>query len=459
MKNKKLNLHQLRQLVRKLKFYLNLKSEKYFSKIATLKLQIKNALTYLRFRLTRRNLKRLLGTTIVAFGISLPQTSLAQVATFNSVVQNPFNLSQVYSLNVVTNADLDNDGDQDLLTLDYYGNINYFQNNGTATIPNFASAQQNPFGIPPPVSGDYGYGKITLADLDNDGDLDILSSIAHYDYYSTYITNKLYYYKNIGTVTTPIFASPVPSPFNIQSTGLITFPELVDMDGDGDYDLLMNEINYSYPNATSDIRYYKNIGTKTLANFDIPVIAAFGITLPSGNYLCPPEAADFDNDGDMDLFFGAEDGNIYYSENIGSASFANFSTPINNPFNLSSVGYNSNVDVLDLDGDGDLDLLCGEYSGNFMFFENLNLGPAAIQNIANNGLHIYPNPAQNKIKLEGITDVISKLQILDVNGKIIKTELLKDNSIDISNFSQGQYFITIEFKNKNTSILRFSKVE
>jgi hypothetical protein len=53
---------------------------------------------------------------------------------------------------------------------EYYGNTRYFENTGTATSPVFAAPVANPFGL---VQTNY-YNFPAIADLDDDGDEDIL---------------------------------------------------------------------------------------------------------------------------------------------------------------------------------------------------------------------------------------------------------------------------------------------
>lgn len=91
-------------------------------------------------------------------------------------VQNPFGLTPVNSFGSPAFADTDHDGDLDLYVGEYYGNTRYFENTGTATSPVFAAPVTNPFGL---VQTNY-YNFPAFADLDNDGDEDIMIG----EYYS-----------------------------------------------------------------------------------------------------------------------------------------------------------------------------------------------------------------------------------------------------------------------------------
>jgi hypothetical protein len=85
-------------------------------------------------------------------------------------VQNPFGLTSVNSFGSPAFADTDHDGDLDLFVGEYYGNMQYFENTGTETSPAFAARVTNPFGL---VQTNY-YNFPAIADLDNDGDEDIM---------------------------------------------------------------------------------------------------------------------------------------------------------------------------------------------------------------------------------------------------------------------------------------------
>ncbi len=105
---------------------------------------------------------------------------------------NPLNGIDVGLSNAPNFIDFDADGDFDAFIGEEDGNINYFENTGTASIPNFVARMggANPF-----ADVDIGtYSTPFLADIDNDGSLDALigeldGTIQHYEY--TSITNAL----------------------------------------------------------------------------------------------------------------------------------------------------------------------------------------------------------------------------------------------------------------------------
>lgn len=61
-------------------------------------------------------------------------------------------------------------------------------------------------------------------------------------------------------------------------------------------------------------------------------------------------------------------------------------------------------------------------------------------------INIYPNPAHNKIYINGLSaDTNYAVRIMDINGKIwLQTELSKDGSLNISGLKSGLYVIQIQ---------------
>src|SRR5204863_4869228 len=86
---------------------------------------------------------------------------------------NPLNGQDVGSLSAPALADLDRDGDPDLVAGEDFGAFLYFQNTGSRTNPKFIART----GAANPLNGrDVGdAAKPALADLDGDGDFDLLS--------------------------------------------------------------------------------------------------------------------------------------------------------------------------------------------------------------------------------------------------------------------------------------------
>ena len=170
-----------------------------------------------------------------------------------------------------------------------------------------------------------------FADYDNDGDLDLLIGSS-----STSAASKLYSNDGDGTFT-DVTASTIGTV--AMSLGGMAF---VDYDNDGDLDIIMASGSAS-------------VNSKILQNNNgvyTDVATAAGITTSSA--VKSLSVIDYDNDGDMDLYFTSQAGENKLYSNDGDGTFTDVTT-------TAGVGGNSTTQDQqalwgDFDKDGDLDL-------------------------------------------------------------------------------------------------------
>jgi len=246
----------------------------------------------------------------------------------------------------------DLDGDGDLDMVSGESNGTFLYFKNTGTASAPVYVQQT--GADNPLNGfDVGAGSVpALVDIDGDGDLDVVS---------TENDGVVNYFKNTGTTLGPVFAEQtgVNSPFGMNPTNF-TKAAFADVDGDGDKDMLLGT-------HTGSLLYYKNTGTATA-----PVFAQQGGAnnpfngIDTGSYTAPA-LGDVDGDGDLDLVVGDQLGTLSYFENTGSTTAPVFVARIGavNPFNGIDVGSGSTPTLADIDNDGDLDLVSGALNGTF----------------------------------------------------------------------------------------------
>lgn len=255
-------------------------------------------------------------------------------------------------------GDLDNDGDLDFISGDS-NNFYYFENIGSTTNPSYATAVANPFNTTPPSSGSI-YTPV-FVDLDGDGDLDIVSGNNFGQYF---------YYENTGTITTPSYANQIQGAFGLVDANFrLLSPSFIDLDSDGDLDMMAGVFQASEGNFF----YFENTGSPTAPQYAVPVQDPFNLAW--SNATSNPGSsgasfADLDEDGDFDLLAGASSGNYYYYENTGTATTPNFANSQENPFSLTPSGISSDPSFGDLDNDGDLDIISGINSSDFVYYEN-----------------------------------------------------------------------------------------
>ncbi len=407
-------IKRLQELVSTLNFYLNQTKNYSSATIDTLLAQIRSLINDLSSIITRMKLKHILGSAAVLFGFG--DSAKAQV--FSGPTENPYGLKATTYFALPAAADLDDDGDLDLLVGEYYGQFKYFKNVGTSTNPYFAVPTSNPFNINP----SYGYiNAPTFADLDDDGDLDLLAG----GYYGS-----LFYYENIGDKSNPNFDDPVENPFGLTASYNFAFPTFVDLDQDGDLDLMVGEYY-------GTLRYYENTGTKSNPQFAASQANPFDIAPPLG-YVNIPSFSDVDEDGDLDMLVGGYEGATYYFKNIGTVTNPSFESPVYNANGVNSTYYLAAPVFADFDGDGDEDLLIGEYYGKFQYYKN-NTHLSNLFEITEAQIELYPNPTTNFFSIKGERQP-EQVTILNQQGQEIRVFTAAE-SYDISDLSTGVYFV------------------
>lgn len=281
-------------------------------------------------------------------------------------VTNPFNGFSTGYVSTPQFADFDNDGDLDVLSGTGNGGWVYFENTGNANNPIYV--QQT--GVDNPMDGftnGSGFTDPAIADIDGDGDLDVLSGING---------GEFLYFENTGTASTPIFVERlgIDNPMDVNSIrpDFRSTPTFVDLDNDGDFDIMSGA-------GDAGFYYFENTG-----NANTPV---FTQRTGSGNpmdgqdvihpsefsYYSNPAFADLDGDGDLDIISGSYYlGQYFYFENTGDVANPVFveRTGNDNPLSAFNQERDTAPSFGDIDGDGDMDLVVGQNDGEYFYFEN-----------------------------------------------------------------------------------------
>jgi len=142
----------------------------------------------------------------------------------------------------------------------------------------------------------------------------------------SYSANSVYLFRNTGGVGVPLFSAAERYWLAYGSGREQLVPALGDLDGDGDPDLVVGDrignvhLYVNEPLESSDKKERFLMTYKGMIGFD-------GNDVPLGP-LVRPELVDWDGDGDLDLLLGANDGRIYFAENTGSKTAHQFATPV-----------------------------------------------------------------------------------------------------------------------------------
>ena len=403
--------------------------------VDTLTEQVRALVARLSKVMSHLELNRILAAAGLVLALGTSPTQL-HAQSFAPPVVNPFGLIDVLQGAWIEFADLDGDGDLDGIAggySGYYSSVIYFENVGNANQASFAAQQVNPFDIEVMTDG---FLLPAAVDIDQDGDLDLMLSFEY----------GILFLENTGSATDPSFASPQVNPFGITPTEYMFSPTFADLDGDGDLDLMVGSYYYDDYTYNAPVIYLENTGSATVPEFAQPVLNPFGLT--GGYYFSFPTLVDLDADGDLDMllgdryeyYSGSYDSKLLYFENIGDEANPEFAEPQENPFGLSGGYYISYPSFADMDNDGDQDLFIGEvsadddYFGRFVYYENL--GSSNVTPIADSDrIRIYPNPASGIVYLTSDISIRS-IEVIDVLGRKVNYAS-SVSQLDINKLSAG----------------------
>ena len=161
---------------------------------------------------------------------------------------------------------------------------------------------------------------------------------------------------SVSTVTTFTDQTGTSNPFDGINVGSYARPTLVDIDNDGDLDLFVGQND-------GHIAYYQNTGSATNPVYNLVTSNYAGIDVGTE---AAPAFADLDGDGDMEMVVGNGNGDLLYYQNNGTPYHANWS----GAYNLGDYGSDMAPTFVDIDNDGDMDLFSGSHDGHFVYFEN-----------------------------------------------------------------------------------------
>ena len=269
--------------------------------------------------------------------------------------------------------DVDNDGDIDVYVGNGDGKIPFFQNTGSLMNPVYTQMIGNDNNLNGVGIAVEGFAAPVSVDIDSDGHLDVLIGNEK---------GQLLFYKNFDAPSSsPTFLKLKGSdnPFNSVDDNPVdvvdvfenSVPTAFDIDNDGDIDMLIG-VNVIDPDGdTGRVYYFKNVGNSVNPLYE----EQKGINNPFNFLLGPlpaPESLDIDSDGDVDVVLGKKDGKIAYFENIGSPMSSLFTEQIGaaNVFVSIDVGDNASPFAADMDNDEDFDLFIGNAAGQIFFFKN-----------------------------------------------------------------------------------------
>jgi len=218
-------------------------------------------------------------------------------------------------------------------------------------------------------------------DVNNDGLTDMLAAPTESAICEAVMDSVAWYYQNTTSNTNMQFSFQQKDFLvgEMLDLGEHAYPVIYDFNADGLLDILVGGMgrcrgdgtSVMNPQGTYDrgLSLLLNTGTANNPSFSVSTKNYAMLDTINKNRL-HPTLGDLDGDGDKDLLLGSADGTLTFFENTaGTAAPATWDSPIYN-WNNIDVGDDSAPTLADLDRDGDLDLIIGNYAGLLKYFEN-----------------------------------------------------------------------------------------
>lgn len=294
--------------------------------------------------------------------------------------------------------DLDGNGIVDLFVGDATGRVHYFHGFGLpdntffSDIPRdtqFAGIKTSDLATP------------TFADLDGDGDADLVVGSGKGDLAATF---------DVGWEGTPTWSGAQLLWLGLDE-GSLSFPDLADIDADGDADLFLSVTDPATTGGYA-IRFFRNTGTPWLADWRCEELQFAGLNHPS----MAPRLADMDGDGDQDMWVGDFNGNLWFYRNVGTPASPVMSQEGGLGPSLPGGIYSVVPATADMDGDGDYDMWVAfddGFSGILYYYRNTGTAnapswAAAVDwsSLLTADWVLYPTIAAGDLDCDGMLDLV-----------------------------------------------------
>jgi hypothetical protein len=305
-----------------------------------------------------------------------------------------------------------------------------YENTGTGERPVYTLRDNDYLSLNQYSQSAYAFAP-AFGDLDGDGDLDAVIGEQF---------GRLFYAENTAGAGRPLsFQTPVYDYMGIQ-IGQASTPQIIDLNRDGLPDLIVGERN-------GNINYFENKGTASEPLFtgqpDQMVLGGVDTRVPgyTTGYSSP---VFFEESGRYLMLTGTEVGRLELYENIDGNLSGSFD-PVSETYGELEEGIRTHLDLADIDKDGLLELVVGNFSGGLRFYQTdfPQLVPVVETAAPSGKLELYPNPTSSFFRIQMDSGERTNLKVYNSQGQCLLNEEFTGSGYTVQNMDwpAGIYWV------------------
>jgi len=270
-----------------------------------------------------------------------------------------------------------------------------------------------------------------LGDMDADGDWDLVVGE---------LNGNLFKMINSGTNVNPVFNNAqIISDVNgaVIDLGQSATPQLVDMNEDGLLDIVAGE-------KAGNVNYYKNIGSAQSPSWSLVTETLAGAEATSylglDGFSVPFVLKD--NNGVWNLYLGNETGTInHYQFEPGTVGQG---TMVDESFQDIREGDRSSIGWADFTGDGTWDLVMGQSGGGLSLYTGDDV-VITVEEMDAQAWSVFPNPGNELLHIQTNASDRSVLSVFNAMGQKIFEQIIQGPvQVNVSNWNIGCYVLRLQ---------------